>query len=407
MGDPYIMTSGNFIFKLHPGTYVLFAAYLLMLCAKGNPLASAIVSIREYTPLVTHLCCVVLLFVYSLICYGPSGSAFLIETFLAPALIALVLVNLSAADRRYIYRLIIALLVVNSLLGIGEAMFRAHLVPYTLSGNVEASEPTFRATALLGHPLVNALMTASLLFTVLDLRSLPLKAFLVSLFMISLLVFEGRAGFLTAAAGLGGYLFFNTFCKIFTGRYRYLPILVGMLAALFLMAMFVGVIAISGFGERIFSSLYLDDSASVRIQSWDAFKYMTTAEIIFGVAPQDIFHVMSRLGLQYPFETIENPWIYMAMQFGVFGLAVLLLALGLTCAWLYRRTAAGGRLSMLVFFIVASSYNSLASKTCTLTLLFATLTCLSGYATPRVRPRAFGNREFVAQRNDTTLEAGA
>jgi hypothetical protein len=405
IGDPYMMTTGSYVFKLHPGTYVLFAASALTLFSRGNPLASAIVFTRARLAPVLHLCCVLLLFGYSTIRYGPSGSAFLIETFFAPALIVLTLTNLTASDLRFVYRVIIGLLVVNSVIAIGETLTKEHLIPYTISDNVVVNETFFRATALLGHPLNNAIVTGSLLFTTLDMRSLLSKVLLVGLFFIALLVFGGRAAFLMAAVLLSGYLLFKAISGILTFRYTYLEILGGLLFAFFLIALFGALIESSGFGERIFSNLYLDDSATVRIQSWNAFNYMTPGEIIFGVAPQDIFHVMFRLGLNYPFETIENPWIFMAMQFGLFGLLVLVAALGSAIWWFYRRTAVGGHLALLVFFVVATTFSSLGSKTCTLTLLFAALTCLTGYDAQR--PHAVARSEFAGGRAGATLEADA
>jgi hypothetical protein len=385
LGIPYVTTNGDFIFKLHPGTYMLLAAGAFSLLSRGNPLASAIISARLHPALVLHLCGMLLLLGYSIVRYGPPGSAFVIDTFTVPPLAVLTLVNFRACDRRFIYRFIIGLLVVNSLIAIGEALVQRHLIPYTLSDGVAVRDNFFRATSLLGHPLNNAIVTASLLFSTLDLRRLLPKLLLISLFAIALLVFGGRAGFIVTVGVLSSYLFMKAFSGLVRGRFSYVQILGSVLFALFLIALLIGLVATSGFGDRIFAQLYLDDSAAVRVQNWQAFQYMTPGEILFGLAPQDIFHVMSRLGLKYPFETIENPWIFITMQFGLFGLAVLLLALGSACSWFYRRSAAGGRLTLLVFFVVASTYSSLSAKNCALTLLFVTLASLTGFAAARPR----------------------
>ncbi|MDF3838315.1 VpsF family polysaccharide biosynthesis protein [Cupriavidus basilensis] len=402
IGVPYITTTGNFIFKLHPGTYALLAAVAFGLLSRGNPLTSAILSMRKHLPLVLHLCGILLLFGYSMLRYGPSGSAFLIETFMAPALIVLVLANFRASEQRFVYRFILGLLVVNSLIAIGETLLQQHLVPYIVSDGVAIEEEYFRATSLLGHPLNNAIITASLLFSTLDMRSRPAKVLLIGLFAIALLVFGGRAASIVAVGVLSAYLFIKAFSGIVTARFSYVQILGGALLALALTALFAGVVAVSGFGESIFSRLYLDDSAAIRMQNWQVFNYMTPGEILFGLSPQDIVQVMFRLGLHYPFETIEIPWIYMTMQFGLFGLAVLLVSLGSASVWFYRRTAAGGRLALLVFFVIASTYSSLAAKNCALVLLFAAVASVSGLAVQR--PRAVAKPARPRQRVGATLK---
>lgn len=406
MGVPYIMPTGNFFFKLHPGTYMVFAAVVLGMLCRGNPLASVIISSREHLLIVLYLLGILLLFGYSMARYGPSGSAFLIETFLAPGLAALTQANFVASDRRLIYRFIIGLLVVNSLIAIIEATLRQHLIPYTIADDVAVTESFFRSTALLGHPLANAVITASLLFSTLDLRSGLFKVLLIGLFGLSLLVYGGRAASILATSILSSYLLLSAFCGLFTGRFRYWQILGGALITFVLLGLFAAIIAISGFGDSIFSRLYLDDSAAVRMNNWQVFNLMTPGELLFGLSPQDVAQVMIRLGLHYPFETIENPWIYMSMQYGLFGLATLLLALGSAIAWLYRRTNTGGQLALLVFFAAASTFNSLASKGCTLTLLFSALTGLSGFAAKH-RGRALRSPSYKAQRDRATLELGA
>jgi hypothetical protein len=282
--------------------------------------------------------------------------------------------------------MILGILTPNSLIAIGESAVHRHLVPYTVADGVEVVEEIFRSTALLGHPLTNAIITASTIFMLLDLDRPVLRVVLIGLFCVALLTFGGRAAFVTVTLVLTVFLAIKAVAGLAASRYSYLQILGGLLGTLILLALFLAFIFVSGFGERIFTHLYIDDSAAVRADNWLVFSYMSPGEILFGLAPQNIEHVMIRMGLNFPLESIENPWIYMSMQFGMLGLGLVLLSLATICWWLARRSGVGGCLALMVFFIVASTYNSIAAKSYLLTVLFVSLVSLTGFASaPRTR----------------------
>ncbi|MGO4781688.1 hypothetical protein AB4084_39990, partial [Lysobacter sp. 2RAB21] len=81
-------------------------------------------------------------------------------TLMMPVAVVLIASRLNDAQLRGIFRLIVVLVVVNAAIGLAEAVFQHHLVPYTVAGGVPVIEDKFRATALLGHPLENALLTS-------------------------------------------------------------------------------------------------------------------------------------------------------------------------------------------------------------------------------------------------------
>ena len=107
----------------------------------------------------------------------------------------------------------------------------------------------------------------------------------------------------------------------------------------------------------------------MRTRIWNVFDYMSDQGILVGVSPADITDLMFRLGLSGPGETIENFWLYMLVQLGVVGFLPFLVAMLCIMGWLWRSSTGAMRLSVAIFFISASSNNSLASKSIALSML--------------------------------------
>ena len=163
LGIPYDAPTGNFIFKIHIGTFLIVLAYLIAHCQNGNPLRSILHSLNEQRALAVYLGTQVFLLLYSITRYGPSGSAFIIETLIMPAIGALLLLMFDDATKRKYFLIVIAFVTVNAVIGIVESIMQAHLVAYTVAGGVVLHEDVFRSTALLGHPLNNALIMGSVM----------------------------------------------------------------------------------------------------------------------------------------------------------------------------------------------------------------------------------------------------
>ncbi|WP_408949868.1 VpsF family polysaccharide biosynthesis protein [Lysobacter sp. Hz 25] len=399
LGIPYDAPYGSFVFKLHPGSYLLTIALALSLAAQGNPLVALLRRLAGQPLLGLYLLAMLSGFVYSLLRYGASGSAFFIDTLMMPAAIALILLRLDAAQLRGLFRLILIVAIANAALGLVEAAMQHHLVPYTVAGGVPVIEDKFRATALLGHPLENALITSIVLLASLDRPMSPLwRASLVAFLVLALLAFGGRTSFVLTTLALLAYTAWGALHGLRAGRYGYLHIVGASIAMLLALPMAMALVWRSGLGARIFEGLYLDDSATVRLRIFSVFDHLDRFDVLFGISPAQIHAVSARVGLSANLEAIENFWLFMLLQLGVFGFAVF--ALGLLCAFwlLWRRAGSGGRWTLLVFLITASTTNSLASKTSALTLLFAVLCGVAGY-------RALGAEAAAAERRSAPRQA--
>ncbi|MGH8081569.1 MAG: VpsF family polysaccharide biosynthesis protein [Lysobacter sp.] len=390
LGIPYDAPYGNFLFKLHPGDYLLASALTFSLAGQGNPLTALVGRLRQAPLLSVYLIAMVLAFAYSLLRYGPSGSAFFIDTLMMPVAAALLLSRLDAAQLRALWRIMVALLTVNAAIGLIEVVLQRHLVAYTVAGGVPVIEDKFRATALLGHPLENALLTSMILLAALDRPMSTTRRWAWSGFLIlALLAFGGRTSFVLTVLSLSLYAGWKAWHGLRAGRYGYLQLVGASTAALLALPAVAAAVWRSGLGARIFEGLYLDDSASVRLRIFSVFDHLDIYDVLFGVSPIHIQELSARIGLSQNLEAIENFWLFMLLQLGACVFAVF--AVGLCCGlwWLWRRAGTGARWTLLVFVITASTTNSLASKTSALTLLFAMLGSLAGYRAIRSRSPAF------------------
>jgi len=376
LGIPYSAPYGSFVFKFHPGSYLLAVALALSLLSEGNPLPVLLQRLRDLPLLAAYLCGIGVACVYSLSRYGTSGAAFYIDALVMPAVAVLVLCRLDRARQQKILKLILAMLLLNSLIALAEAVADRTLIPLVIADKLITFEGDFRATALLGHPLENGLITGAILLAMLDLPlSTAAKLAACLLFLLSLLAFGGRTSVLLSGVALLFHGGRRAIGGLRRGRYGYVPILAVAAAVIFVVPVAAALVWESGLGDRIFEGLYLDNSAEVRLRIYSVFDFVRTDDLVFGLSPQQIVALSARIGLDPTYEAIENFWLLMLLQLGlpIFVLFAAGLISGLLLLW--RRSGPGGRLALLVFVATASTTNSLASKTTALTMLFSILFC--------------------------------
>lgn len=376
LGIPYSLPYGSYIYKFHPGSYLMAAALLLSLLADGNPLAVLLQRLRAMPLLAAYLAGVALACAYSLARHGASGAAFYIDALVMPAVAILVLCRFDRAQLRGALRLVFAMLLLNTMIALGEAALGRTLIPLNIGGKLITFEGNFRATALLGHPLENGLITSVMLLAMLDL---PLPAFgkaaAAGLFLLALLAFGGRTSVLLCSLALLLYGGRRALAGLRQGRHGYLVIVGAAAATIFVLPAAAVLLWESGLGDRVFEGLYLDNSASVRLRIYRVFDFITPGDLLFGLSPEQVVAVSARIGLDPTFEAIENFWLLMLLQLGlpIFVAFACGLLSGLYLLW--RRSGPGGRWAVLVFLATASTTNSLASKTAALTMLFSIVFC--------------------------------
>ena len=370
LGIPYDAPYGPALAKIHPGTYCLLMAWFLALSGRGNPLKAFIEQAARLRLIGIYFFCMVGVFVWAVFRHGTSGAAFIIDSLWTPAIAAFTLDLLDDDRRRRVFQLVMVLLACNAVLAVGEALSPARLTPLHVGRSDIVEEEYFRASAFLGHPLHNALITASLLPAAILLPwAKKWRVLLVLVCLLSLLAFGGRTSVGAVALLYGTYLGWCVLRYVFSGRMTYLQLTGGSLAGMLGITALVGTVAATGLGDRIFNNLSLDSSASVRLRVWDAFDYLSTTDVWMGVSPLEIDHISLRMGLDPTYEAIENFWIYLFMQFGLIGFIPFLVGLACLLRMLWKSTNTPLKLSIVLYLLVGSTANTLASKTVSLMLL--------------------------------------
>src|SRR5690606_6737276 len=134
--------------------------------------------------------------------------SFIIDTLFAPLAFFALLVDADENLRRRLATLTHVELALNAIIAIGELLGGWRLTPFYVGG--EAIGWDWRSTALLGHPLVNALL-AGLYLTILASGATRLSAALLApailLQLVALAAFGGRAGAFVAIVILLAFMF--------------------------------------------------------------------------------------------------------------------------------------------------------------------------------------------------------
>lgn len=366
LGWPYeAPLLGPFPFKIHPGTYAVALALFCVLCSRGNPLGAGWRAASAHPLLALHLAIMVSCLLWVLWRHGTSGAAFLIDTHWLPALMGLVLMHFDDRRRMFLLRLLAAFISGNALVALLEYASGQRVVPLAMEGQFSgfSTEDLFRSSAFLGHPLDNAKITGLLLPIALLLPMHAAWRWLhVAVLLLAMLAFGGRAGLLIAGLVYGTWFVLHVCNEAVRGRWSYLQLTGGSVMLLLGLAGLVGIVVVTGIGERIFTSLYLDNSASVRLRVWEAYEHVAVQDLWLGLSAREIDKVALKLGLDPKFEAIENGWIVLSLQFGLIVFCLWLLGFACLLLWVLRQAPALAAAGVVVYLLNASTTNALSAK---------------------------------------------
>lgn len=397
LGIPYQLPYGPMPAKIHPGTWLVVLSLGLGLVARGNPM-TALWALLLRRPLVgLYLACMVYTGLWSLWRHGTGGAAFFVDTLWMPGIALLAMAQHPRRRRRALGITIAAVLVLNAAIALAEHRVGRTLIPQTVGYEGILPDAWFRASALFGHPLANALITASLLPLVWRLPLRPvLKAVGIALLLLSLLAYGGRTA-VAAVVLIDGLLVLLLLGRLAMRQGLSYAQWLGGVAAAVLAVLALGlVLATTDLGERIFANLTWDNSANVRLVVWQALDHLDAVDWWIGVSPQRAESIAGRIGLDLRYEAIENFWIAMLMQVGLLGFIPFVAGLLLGTAQAWRAADWPMRFGIVLFFLVGSGANTLTSKTIALLLLFMACEATRAFqprpaaqAALRVRTRPF------------------
>ncbi len=367
-GIPYNSLGGSIVTKIHPATYLYSLALCIAVIANRYPVAYLAGLLSRCLGSTFLLLACLLLWVFISRYKGDQPASFLIDSIMVAALIFMLFADAGERVRLTVARVVHIYMVVNCCLSIVEGLSGWRLFPFVLGTSEQVWE--YRATALLGHPLVGGLATgvyAVLLMTVRDMRGLGARWRLpiLLLCMASMPFIGARTSFAVVYAvavivvALKGIRFLQG----------------GAISVRALMAVMIlaplGIIAVAalfqlGLFEQ-FTDRFINDkgSAATRVQLFSLFEHLSLGEFLMGQSNLRLEMSVRLAGLS---EGIENAWAGHALRYGFIITAVLWLGIA---GWFADMLRAAGRVAVLPLafvFLILSTTVSISGKSTMLTI---------------------------------------
>lgn len=379
LGFHYSADEGRFYEKIHPGTYFIFLSFFMLL-ASGSPLRQLARFFREQKTAFLLLTVCLLAFAYMMLRSGSQGIGFMIDTHMTVPLCAIVLAYTPLSYCKRAVGLFIAVAAFNSVVGLVEAFGKFRLFSFDPAWGV-LKEHYFRASALRGHPLNNAMFTVVALFVMLAMRwpAAP-KILLTFIFAASLIAFGSRVAIIFGLGGLAFYSILALRGTIKSGRMNMARLLIAITCAFLLPLGLVLIFYLpleNPMGERLLAMAQWEHSADSRRLVFRAFDYINSADILFGMSMERVHSVASQLSSSVGITDIENPWILMLMRLGIVMFAVWLLSTVVFIFQLIRSKPLALQLAIVAYFITASTSNSFGRKDSTYLIMICAIMCAS------------------------------
>ena len=384
-GFKYGDAGGSIVEKVHPGTWLALLAVVATGLGRGNLLFALDDFVRSRA-VAAYLLGLGTLFAFTIEVRNAPFTPW-IDTFVLPALLYVLIQNMETLDKRRAELIIHVLLNANAALGLYE-----NITGYRLTSFVAGQfllETDWRSTALLGHPLANALATGTYAI-ILGLgggRDLPgwLRLPVLGLQLIAMVAFGGRTS-----------LVMTLLILAFVGLRRLAVLLMGgrfdaLRAGLLFMGLpALGAVILNGAGAGFFDRMigrFIDDngSASARVVMLRLFDYISWEGIVFGPDPTLIGPLQYMLGIEYG---IESFWVAFVLMNGLAVSLVFFAGLAAFSWRLFIDTRPATLTLLFYYYFIASTSVSMSSKTCALGI-FATmiLTMMRAYG-PGLKPAA-------------------
>lgn len=369
LGVEYDTIGGSPFEKVHPATYLALASFAWFLVARADPIGE-IAGIVSYHKWLLLFLCTWLFLLGDIAFVQRTPFTAIVDTFLLPMLLAVLIPRVSERSVHGFALLIHGLMLANALLALVEFALGVHVTPLVANGVLL---PEWRSTALIGHPLANAMVTGAYIVTLLlgggrDLpKSLTALIFLVEL--AAMAVFGGRAAIVLLAVVASLVL-----------GWRFLAVLrgqkVGLLAvALAILAVPLAIAAVTaaieaGMLDRLAERFVSDEgSAQTRLDMFVLLSWIPWRDLLFGPDPEYVASLQRIEGLEFG---IESFWIAFIAYYG------LLVSLPFFATFLgflgeiWRATRRQSLWVIAFFLIVASTSASISGKT-TVLAIFVTM----------------------------------
>jgi len=313
-----------------------------------------------------HIWLLLILVVFSCLIFGIRRML-LINSIALPALYGLFFANMNLADMKSVRKIVLFTFVVNCVFAICERLLMHNVFPMSLLYKYMAFSQTdpmlFRSSALLGHPLSNALIMSIIMGFIMVSSIGNLQKFgLLLLGFFALLCFNARGAIIIT--GLFTFAYFleklSDSNESFKSKSRVI-----LLAVICVIMIYV--LVSNGFGGRFFENDLKDDTSILaRIKVWNILKQMTLESLLFGMDNIRAFTI-NILGHFH----IENWLIVYIMNFGIIGTAIYVISFIPIFRYFMKPYTKSQSLFIFgIFMCVASTNNSLSSGVPAISMFF-------------------------------------
>lgn len=383
-GFAYITSGGGALTKFHPSTPMAFAAIVCRCLATPRPLSTAWRMLTRDAGVVLLLIMVAVLAVYT-VAISKTPFTPLFDTFLLPVVCFLLLRGLDPRILRWIAYGVIVVMVANAAIGFFEFVTKKHIFVPSFGDDV-SSDPTrtdkvfdwraeialdWRAVALLGHPLSNAMIVCCFVACLAAPGARWLKPHvrfpLLLLQTMSLFVFGGRSGMVLAFASLAYFGTTSGLEAIRRGARIGPRGIAFALLSVMIFAIGAAVVLESGIADRMLERFVSDDgSAKTRLVMLNLFQPLSWTQILLG-PDQDVVATAQRIdGLEFG---IESSWIGLALTYGVVLTAFLVAALLAFCRTVIRNAGRGGTIVFADYLLIVSGMAAISGKSTSLAMV--------------------------------------
>ena len=369
----YLTSGGIFIEKVHPATYLTFAAFGLLLIRHGNPIAELSRMLSETRLLLLYLFCWLFLLAQVVVLDRPF--TIIIDTFLLPIILFLAILQLSTSQRRPLIWALHGTLLLNVALGYFEYATGHRLVPLTLGNVLVIGE--WRSAALLGHPLTASGIVASYIIALLlrpQICPTPmLRLTIITICLGSMMAFGGRTALVCVLVVVGAVLALAGFRLLRGSRTPLLNVILAM-CVMFMLGVAVFLALDLGFFDKMLLRFSSDKGSTLaRYATFSFLSHFDWQELIFGPNPTRVNALQSQLGLNYG---IENFWISCVAKFGLIHTIVLTIGLVAFFAEILRRSHRSAWVITILILLIALSSVSFSSKSIQLAQFVILITLL-------------------------------
>jgi len=361
LGVEYDSADSPFWQKLHPSTFVALLAFAVDLLLRRHPLRW-IASLPERFPGAAYFLCMWAL----LLAHGLLNQRTQVTTLFEPyalAIIALSMIEDMRAPQRNALRTILHVAIcLNATIGVFEYVTQERLFPYVIGGAPVIGDR--RATALLGHPLLNASTTGAYILCLALGGDAKLTAIWRSIALLvtalGMIAFGGRTAIAVSSIFLAAIALRKGASLLSGARFPAAGALAAFVIAPALSAVFVGAAQAGVFDA--FLSRYVDDNGSgeARLIALQLFDRFELGEILLGPRSDVVDSALASLGIEIG---IENNWLALLFHYGAWMTVFFCMGLFALLFEYWRLCRSGATILFVYFLAIISSAIGLAAKT--------------------------------------------